>query len=334
MLRLRDPAAGTVIRVRLAVVIPARNAAASLRECLTAVLAQGIPGDGRELIVVDDASDDDTAKVASAAGAKVLRGEGRGPAAARNLGARHASEADVLVFLDADTAPEQGWLGELLKPFDSDPAIVAVKGRYVTHQRGLVARFAQLEFEEKYARLERASRVDFVDTGTAAYRRDVFVGAGGFDESFPAQSAEDVELAFRLAEQGAQFAFSPRARVRHVHADTLLAYLYKKARYGFFRVTVYRRHPTKLTGDSYTPPWMGVQICLAGLLPLAVLLPRKWLAANIAGAFAALCWPLLQRAWLVDRGLLPWVVPISYARAFAQGAGLGLGLLMVLARRR
>src|SRR5439155_14295418 len=112
------------------------------------------------------------------------------------------------------------WLQELLAPF-ADPSIVAVKGRYVTRQRGVVARFSQLEFEEKYARLERATRVDFVDTGTAAYRRDVFLATGGFDESFPAQSAEDVELAFRLADQGARFAFSPSARVRHRHAESL-----------------------------------------------------------------------------------------------------------------
>jgi hypothetical protein len=266
----------------------------------------------------------------------VLSGSGHGPAAARNLGARCA-KADILVFLDADTAPEAGWLEALLMPF-ADPGVVAVKGRYVTRQRGLVPRFAQLEFEEKYARLERAARVDFVDTGTAAYRSDVFLAAGGFDESFPAQSAEDVELAFRLAEQGAKFAFSPQARVRHVHAESLLAYLYKKARYGFFRVTVYRRHPTKLKGDSYTPPWMGVQIVLAGALPVVALgrvlgLPRA-LSTAVGIAFIGTSAPLLRRAWLADRALLPWVVPLSYVRAIAQGLGLATGLLAAFVSRR
>jgi len=293
-----------------------------------------VPSPGRALIVVDDASADETANVANAAGATVLRAEGRGPAAARNLGAQHAS-GEVLVFLDADTAPEPGWLDALLAPF-SDPSIVAVKGRYITRQRGLVARFSQLEFEEKYARLERAQHVDFVDTGTAAYRRDVFLQAGGFDESFPAQSAEDVELAFRLAEKGAKFAFSPTARVCHVHADSLVSYLHKKARYGYFRVTVYRRHPTKLKGDSYTPPWMGLQIVLAGALPLALVartvgLPGR-LSALLAVGFTATSLPLARRAWTTDRALLPWVLPLSYLRAFAQGCGLALGLATSLLR--
>jgi glycosyltransferase involved in cell wall biosynthesis len=318
--------------MRVAVVIPARDAARSLPFCLTALAAEGIPGQRAELIVVDDASTDDTAKAAAAAGARVLTAHGRGPAAARNLGAE-ASNADVLIFLDADTAPEPGWLDALLEPF-SDPGIVAVKGRYVTRQRGVVPRFSQLEFEEKYARLERAERIDFIDTGTAAFRRDVFMTAAGFDESFPAQSAEDVELAFRLAEQGARFAFAPRARVRHVHADSLPAYLYKKARYGYFRVAVYQRHPTKLKGDSYTPPWMGMQIVLAGVLPLVALgaalgLPKN-LVAVVALAFGGTSAPLLRRAALTDPALLPWVTPLSFLRAFAQGLGLACGL----ARRR
>ena len=58
----------------------------------------------------------------------------------------------------------------------------------------------------------------------------------------------------------AQHRLAPGARVLHAHADSLRAYLKKKARYGFFRAVVYRRYPTKLKGDSYTPPWMGVQI--------------------------------------------------------------------------
>src|SRR5579864_8338169 len=326
--------ASKVSRMRVSVVIPARNAASSLRGCLEALREEGVPGADRELIVIDDASLDQTGKIAAAAGATVLHGKGRGPAAARNLGAQHAS-GEVLVFLDADTTPETGWLDALVAPL-GDPKVVAVKGRYITRQRGVVARFAQLEFEEKYARLERAARVDFVDTGTAAYRRDVFLKAGGFDESFPAQSAEDVELAFRLAEQGAQFVFSPSARVCHVHADSLLSYLHKKARYGYFRVTVYRRHPTKLKGDSYTPPWMGLQIVLAGALPLALVartvgLPGR-LSALLAVGFTATSLPLARRAWTTDRALLPWVLPLSYLRAFAQGCGLALGLATSLLR--
>ena len=129
----------------MAVVVPARNAAGSLADCLEALRTQQVPGERGELIVVDDCSTDDTAKIAAARGAQVLMADGRGPAAARNLGARAARD-EILIFLDADTAPEPGWLDAMLEPF-KDATIVAVKGRYVTQQHGVVARFSQLAFE-------------------------------------------------------------------------------------------------------------------------------------------------------------------------------------------
>ncbi len=320
---------------RVAVIIPARDAAGSLSSCLAALRLEGVPGTSAALIVVDDGSVDATASVAASFGATVLHCDGRGPATARNMGAS-ATDSDILVFLDADTAPTPGWLAAMLEPF-AEPDVVGVKGRYVTHQRGIVPRFAQLEFEEKYARLERARRIDFVDTGTAAYLRSVFVEAGGFDEMFPIPSAEDVELAFRIAqERGACFAFSPSACVRHTHARDLATYLRKKAIYGFFRVTVYRRFPSKLKGDSYTPPWLGLQIFLSGLLPLTLLgalagLPA-WVVASTALLFGASCLPLLRRAPRADRGLLPWVIPLCLLRSLAQGLGLAAGLLASLSR--
>ncbi|HEX6511295.1 MAG TPA: glycosyltransferase, partial [Chloroflexota bacterium] len=168
----------------VSVIIPAHNAEATLADCLDAVMAQQAPGLTLEVLVVDDRSTDGTRSVACRPGVRLLDGSGRGPAAARNLGARSAS-GSILVFLDADTRPKPGWLNELLTPL-VDPEVAAVKGAYDSDQRGLLARFAQLEFEYKYARLERAQRVDFVDTGTAAFRRDAFERIGGFDERFPA----------------------------------------------------------------------------------------------------------------------------------------------------
>ncbi|HEV2123777.1 MAG TPA: glycosyltransferase, partial [Chloroflexota bacterium] len=203
----------THIVATVSVIVPAFNAEESLGRCLDALAEQGIPGPGRELIVVDDRSTDLTRGVASRPGVTVLEGPGTGPAGARNVGAR-AATGETLIFLDADTVPQPGWIGEMLAPLH-DPAVVAVKGRYCTDQRSLLARFAQLEFEWKYARLERATRVDFVDTGTASYRREAFLDAGGFDEGF--RASEDVDLAFRLASQGARFAFNPRAVVLHHH---------------------------------------------------------------------------------------------------------------------
>lgn len=317
--------------VLVSVIIPARNAADTLGACLDALAFQGVPGKDAELLVVDDGSADGTRCLARRLGARVLDGMDRGPAAARNRGARLA-RGRVLLFLDADTAPCPGWLDEMLAPFQ-DPEVVGVKGRYYSTQRSLAARFAQLEFEEKYARLERARQIDFLDTGTAAYRRDVLLAAGGFDEQFPAQSAEDVELAFRLAAQGARLVFNPRAGVLHRHAESLRSYLAKKVRYGFFRVRVYRRFPRKALGDSYTPPVMALQIALAGCSLVLLAGTLRWHRAGgfsllaTLGIFGFTTRSLVRRAWPEQADLALLTPALVFARATAQGTGIFAGLL-------
>jgi Glycosyl transferase family 2 len=102
--------------VLVSVIVPARDAAARLPSCLDGLTAEDIPSAEVELIVVDDASVDGTADLAARPGVRVLRGTGRGPAAAGNLGARRA-RGEILVFLDADAVPEPGWLeGMLWRP--------------------------------------------------------------------------------------------------------------------------------------------------------------------------------------------------------------------------
>ncbi len=315
----------------VSVIIPARDAAATLGACLRALGPQAEAVEGAEVIVVDDGSVDDTAHVAERGAARVVRGPATGPAGARNAGIR-ASRGEVLVFLDADTAPAPAWLAQTLAPFD-DPRVVAVKGRYRTEQRSLLARFSQLEFEWKYDRLRRAATVDYVDTGTAAFRRSALDQVGGFDESL--RASEDVDLAYRLARSGGRIVFNPDAVVLHHHTDDLPGYILKKFRAGYTRALVYERHPDKALGDAYTPPLMGVQIGLAGLLPLAVAARALgggawgWPWRVIAALFAASTLPVARLALATDPGVAPVVPAFAFTRAFAQG----LGIAAALARR-
>src|SRR5919198_5805523 len=96
--------------VAASVIVPARNAAATIGRTLEALAAQDFPQE-YEVIVVDDGSTDDTVAVAEAAPGPVTvrRQEQRGPGEARNLGAQHA-RGEVLAFTDADCFPERGWL--------------------------------------------------------------------------------------------------------------------------------------------------------------------------------------------------------------------------------
>jgi cellulose synthase/poly-beta-1,6-N-acetylglucosamine synthase-like glycosyltransferase len=252
--------------MKASVIIPAYNAADTIEDTLKALKEQAARG--YEVIVVDDGSTDETREIAKRYQVKLLQQEHRGPAAARNLGAKNA-RGDILVFTDADCIPAREWLAEMLRPFD-DPSIVGVQGRYETRQGDLIARFAQLEIEERYRRMSKFRYIDFIGSYSAAYRRRVFLESGGFDEGFPIASGEDPDLSFRLSKRGYRMVFNPRAVVYHHHPATLRDYLKKKFDRACWRVALYKRHAGKAIKDTYTPQLLKVQIGLFYLLILSM----------------------------------------------------------------
>lgn len=322
--------------IRASVIVPVYNGASTLGACLRALAEQTIPPACYEIIVVDDGSTDASAAIAAEHGAQLVCQEHAGPAAARNRGARVA-RGEILLFTDADCEPRRDWIEAMMAPF-ADPAVVGVKGAYRTRQRSVVARFAQAEYEEKYARLAGRTEIDFVDTYAAGYRRDVFLQAGGFDTGFPTATVEDQELSYRLAAAGHKLVFAPRAIVYHHHAATPWRYARRKLHLGRWKVRVHARHPARAVRDSYTPWTQKAQLLL---LPLAVVVAGSaalarsssrrralWrLAAGLAGLGLGSTLPLLAQArrqgWAV--GLA--APPLALLRAAALDAGLAWGLL-------
>jgi GT2 family glycosyltransferase len=322
------------------VIIPARDAAATIARAVTAVRDQ-VDALGRtvEVIVVDDGSVDGTGDLARAAGARVLRAEGDGPARARNVGLAEAT-TPLVIFTDADCAPRPGFVAALLAPF-ADAEIGGTKGAYETEQRRLVARFVQQEYEERYARMARRASIDFIDTYAAAYRLDLLRSVGGFDERYRRPSTEDQELSFRVAATGARLVFVPAARVGHLHADTLGGYARKKAKIGYFKVATLRRHPTKAVDDAHTPLTLKLQVLLAppALVGVAIALVALASDARLVPAAAALAClaplallfltgvPLSLRCLARDLPVGLVAPALIRVRALALAAGLAAGLV-------
>jgi lipopolysaccharide/colanic/teichoic acid biosynthesis glycosyltransferase len=331
--------------IPVSVIIPAFNAAETLPLCLAALAAQDFPPDQYEVIVVDDGSTDGTTEVARAAGVRVIVQSNAGPAVARNTGAT-AARGDLLLFTDADCAAVPGWIRSLTAPF-ADPRVAGAKGAYLTRQVGLVPRFTQLEYEDRYDRMAGAETIDFVDTYSAAYRRDVFLANRGFDAIFPTASVEDQELSFRLAEKGYRLVFVPQAQVYHRHNPTLASYAHRKFLIGYWKALLTRWHPGRLVRDSHTPQVLKAQMGLVAVLLGSV---GVWGCGSvgaraiggqafetaargglIVGALAAIAFllsaaPFLAKVWRRDRGVLPAAVGLLWVRALALGTGFALGL--------
>jgi cellulose synthase/poly-beta-1,6-N-acetylglucosamine synthase-like glycosyltransferase len=320
--------------VRYSVIVPAFNAATDIESCLRALLAQSVPPDQYEIIVVDDGSSDRTAEVVQMFPVRFVQQAHAGPASARNLGARLAT-AEFLLFTDADCVPVYTWIQEIVRPLENDTRVAGTKGVYRTRQRGLIPRMAQVEFEEKYAHLRQHACIDFVDTSSAAFRADAFWQAGGFDTGFRSASNEDTQLSFALVSRGWRLVFCERAVVYHRHSETLWRYLQRKWRHGYWRVRVYESHPGKMAGDSYTPRSTQLQMASAMLaVVLAPLPPTRHLSRICLAVFVVASLPFVRRAVPVGPEVAMVVPPVLFLRAMALASGLLAGALRLMIGRR
>lgn len=252
--------------MKASVIIPVRNGASTIKECLKAVFAQAFE-QKFEVIVVDDSSTDNTVQIVKEfPKAELLKQKALGPAVARNNGAKKA-HGEIIVFTDADCIPKKNWLAEMLKPFN-DKSVVGVQGAYKTRQRELMARFTQIEIEYRYKKMLSSKRIDWIGSYSAAYKRSLFLELNGFNRDFRKASGEDPDLSYSIQEKGHKIEFNPKAIVFHQHPTSLVRYLGKKFQHAYWRVLLYKRHVKKAVSDSYTPQLLKAQIGFLGLFCL------------------------------------------------------------------
>lgn len=196
---------------RVAVVIPARDAAGTIGRAVGSVLAQeGAPA--FELVVVDNASDDDTGAVAAAAGARVVRLDARegGPGRARNAGVA-ATRGTHVAFTDADCFPTPGWLAALWSGAAGAELVAGPVRADPSATRG--------DWDRS---LEYPGATPLWPTANLLVARAALAAAGGFDDwvDGPAKVprrpfGEDTVAAWRAIRAGARTAWAPGAVVEH-----------------------------------------------------------------------------------------------------------------------
>lgn len=312
------------------IIIPTFNGALRIGSCVDALLPQAAEAHA-EIIVVDDGSSDDTREVVGRySGVRLITQANSGPAAARNRGALEAT-GRIILFTDDDCVPSPGWIEAMIKPFE-DEAVIGVKGAYRTRQKALVARFVQFDYEDRYRLMAGLPEIDFVDTYSAAFRRDRFLELNGYDTTFPLACAEDIELSYRMSERGWKMVFVPTAIVYHTHPDTFWLYMKKKYKFAFWRVLALRKNPKKTLKDSHTPQIMKLQLLFAPALLVAACCDLVIRTAVPASALVCLAFllstlPFTLRAIRKDPivGLLSPL--LLAARSCAQMLGVTRGLL-------
>ena len=110
----------------ISVIVPVYNGATHIGQCLDVLVKSSYQS--YEIIVVDDASTDDTAEMARKKGVAVLQMEHQsGPAAARNYAAQKA-RGEILFFIDSDVVAQCDTLARVASDFEKNPDIAAVFG--------------------------------------------------------------------------------------------------------------------------------------------------------------------------------------------------------------
>lgn len=196
-------------------IVVAFDSAHALPECLDALRAEGVP-----VIVVDNASADESVALAERMGAKVFRqARNEGYGRANNAGVRAAGTEFVLI-VNPDVTVEEGAVAALLDAARRHPdagllapQIVEPSGRVFFQPRSLLAK-RLTNPGGKLALPEGEACAPFFSGACFLMRRDVFLELGGFDEKI-FLFYEDDDLCRRIEDSGRSLVYVPQAVVRH-----------------------------------------------------------------------------------------------------------------------
>ena len=299
----RSPRAAEVAADVAAVVVNF-NTARHLRRCLSSLRSEGLT----KLVVVDNGSRDDSARVAETAGAIWLAsGSNVGYGRAANLGAAHPalSACPLLLVCNPDIELQPGALRALLATLDGHPDVGMVGPKLLNPDGSLYpsARafpstvdavghaalglvFPGNRFTRRYRLVDwdhrEAALVDWVSGACFLARRQAWESVGGFDPAY-FMYMEDVDLCWRLGEAGWQVAYEPSSVVEHAQGVAADLHPYKMIVAHHKSMWVFSR---RRSGDP------------AGIAQAALLVG---LAARAAVSVAARFVSGVRRGWLGER---------------------------------
>ncbi|MBT2117210.1 glycosyltransferase [Dyella sp. LX-66] len=211
---------------RVTVIIPVYGKLAWTLACLRSIAHYGSAAP-IEILVVDDASPDETAAIlAQVRGLRVLSNQ-------RNLGFIHscnagaaAARAPYLLFLNNDTQVTAGWLDRLLQTYLEEPGC-GIAGSQLVYPDGRLQEAGALVYNDGEAwnvgRFERRDDprylyrrdVDYVSGAALLIERALFLQLGGFDVHYEPAYCEDMDLAFAVRAAGRRVVYEPASVVIH-----------------------------------------------------------------------------------------------------------------------
>ena len=279
---------------KIAVVVPAQNAMATVERCVRSLAAQELD-EPWEAVLVDNASADGTGDAARRAAEesgldlKVVAGPGLGPGLARNAGAA-ATTAPLLAFLDSDCFAAVDWLSR---------GVEALAGRdLVQGQVRPDPDFVRGPFDRT---LHVTGPSPLFESANLFVRRELFERLGGFQDGIEGHDrrpfGEDVWFGWRARRGGAAIDFCSEALAHHaVFREGAVAHILERRRLSHFAEAAARvpelRRELFFARVFLSPRTAAFDLALLGLVSRrrALALPYLCLLGREAVAWRTLAW--------------------------------------------
>ena len=243
---------------RVSVIVCSFNGARTIRDCLKGLGRLEYPD--YEVIVVDDGSTDSTPVIAAQYNCRVIRTENRGLGSARNTGLREAT-GDIVAYLDDDAWPDPHWLRYLVETFQrTDHAGIGGPNVPPPGDGPIADCVANAPGGPVHVLLSDQV-AEHIPGCNMAFRKDRLEAIGGFDTQFRI-AGDDVDLCWRLQEEGWTLGFHPAALVWHHRRNSVRAYWRQQRGYGKAEALLERKWPGKYQ-PSGSLSWRGRVYCKA-----------------------------------------------------------------------
>jgi cellulose synthase/poly-beta-1,6-N-acetylglucosamine synthase-like glycosyltransferase len=315
----------------VSIVIPAFNSSKYIGQTLERLKVLDYPQDKIELVVVDDASTDNTGEIAKKFGCKVIRRDKKGGcASAKNTGIAHAKN-EIIAFIDADVIVTKEWLRMLVAPF-KDPRVGGVGGRIknVFRKNNLLEKF--IEHDNYYRTRRKEARS--APGSNSAYRREVFQVVGFMDPYL----GEDPDFSYRVVAHGYKIIFKNEAVVYHPFPNAIIPYLKKQIYYAWQRMLIFLLRPqcrSLIIEDKQAPKdlvlatlVLALSIFITTLTPLFSFF--GFASMLLFGLFIVFNLPFLYYIYHREPKLTLFAFFIGILRSFAYIIGMTQGILSFL----
>lgn len=237
------------------IIIPVRNRPNEINGCLASIVKLDYPPEKLEVIVVDDASDDNTPDVVTGFPVSLIKNTDRMQASySRNLAAKEA-KGEILAFLDSDCVAHPLWLKELVPAF-VDEINGAVGGKVDSwFDKKDLDRYEKVSSSLNMGERCRSSKEEgdffYLPACNLLVLKDIFLGLGGFNIKL--NVGEDVDLCWRLKNRGFEIEYRPVGTVFHKHRNKTGAFFIRRFQYGTSEPFLQTKHPGRLKKMFYLP---------------------------------------------------------------------------------